>query len=186
VYVTGASCNGKSTLGRALAERLGVPYTELDALHHGPSWTEATADELRGRVEAAMAASDGWVIDGGYRAKLGDLLWERADTVVWLDQPLPLIMGRLLRRTHGRIRHDVELWNGNRESWRNMFWGRDTLFWWTVRAHFRHRREYPALMERFSVVRLRTPQEVQAFLDGAAGSGTPPATPQPAGPARSA
>ena len=68
-----------------------------------------------------MAASDGWVIDGGYRGKLGDLVWERADTVVWLDQPLPLIMGRLLRRTHGRIRRDEELWSGNRESWRNMF-----------------------------------------------------------------
>ena len=69
MFVTGASCNGKSTLGRALAERLSVPYTELDALHHGPDWTEASAEELRERVEAAMAASDGWVIDGGYRGE---------------------------------------------------------------------------------------------------------------------
>ena len=104
MFVTGASGNGKSTLGRALAERLGVPYTELDALHWGADWTEASAGELRARVEAVLAASDGWVIDGGYRGKLGDLLWERADTVVWLDQPLPLIMGRLWRRTYGRIR----------------------------------------------------------------------------------
>jgi len=168
VFVTGASCNGKSTLARALAERLGVPYTELDALHHGPNWTEASAGELRERVEAVMGASDGWVIDGGYRGKLGDLVWERADAVVWLDLPLPLILGRLVRRTHGRIRRGEELWNGNRESWRNMFWGWDKLFPWTVRAHFRHRREYPALMERFNVVRLRSAREVQALLDGAA------------------
>lgn len=173
MFVTGASCNGKSTLGRALAGRLGVPYTELDALHHGPKWTEASAEVLRERVEAAMAASDGWVIDGGYRGKLGDLVWGRADTVVWLDQPLPLILRRIVRRTHGRIRRGEELWNGNRESWRNLFWGRDKLFPWTVRAHFRHRREYPALMERFHVVRLRTPREVQAFLAGVSANESP-------------
>ncbi len=186
MFVTGASCNGKSTLARALATRLGVPYTELDALHHGPNWTEASAEELRERVEAAMAASDGWVLDGGYRAKLGDLLWERADIVVWLDQPLHVIMRRLWRRSYLRIRRDEELWNGNRESWRNLLWGRDALFPWTVRAHFRHRREYPELMRRYTVMRLRSPREVRAFLDGAAASGTPPATRAPAGPARSA
>jgi hypothetical protein len=186
VSVVGASGNGKSTLGRALAERLGVPYTELDALHHGPDWTEASAEELRERVEAVMAASEGWVLDGAYRGKLGDLVWERADTVVWLDQPLRLIMGRLWRRTYRRIRRGEELWNGNRESWRNAVGGWDALFPWTVRAHFRHRREYPELMERYPVVRLRSPLEVQAFLDGAGASGTPPARPVPAGPARSA
>ncbi len=186
MFVTGTSCNGKSTLALALAERLGVPCTELDALHHGPNWTEATAEELRARVEAAMAASDGWVLDGSYETKLGDVVWERSDTVVWLDQPLRLILRRLLRRTYRRIRTNEELWNGNRESWRGAFWGRDSLLSWTVRSHRRRRREWPARMERFNVVRLRSPREVQAFLDGVASSGTPPATPAPAGPARSA
>lgn len=186
MLVVGASGNGKSTLARALGERLGVPYTELDALHHGPSWTEATGEELRARVEAVMAASDGWVLDGGYEAKLGDLAWERADTVVWLDQPLHLIMRRLWRRTRRRIRTRERLWNGNQESWRGAFWGRESLFAWTVRAHRRRRREWPARAERFNVVRLRSPREVQAFLDGVGASGTPPATPAPVGPARSA
>jgi len=172
VLVTGASGNGKSTLGRALAGRLGVPYTELDALHWGPSWTAANDEELRSRVETVMAASDGWVIDGGYRGALGDLVWERADTVLWLDQPLHLIMGRLWRRHLRRLHTGEELWNGNRETWRNALLGWNALFPWTVRAHLRHRREYPGLMERFHVVRLRTPREVQAFLDGAAPSGT--------------
>ena len=186
VLVTGASGNGKSTLAPALAGRLGVPYTELDRLHWGPGWAAPGGEEFRARVGAAMAASDGWVIDGGYRGALGDLVWERADTVLWLDQPLRLIMGRLWRRHLRRVRTREELWNGNRETWRNALWGWNALFPWAARAHFRYRREWPALMERFNVVRLRSPQEVQAFLDGAAASGTPPATPAPAGPARSA
>ena len=50
---------------------------------------------------------------GNYR-NLRDSTWGRADTVVWLDYPLPLIMGRLLRRTVRRIVTQEELWRGNR------------------------------------------------------------------------
>lgn len=42
-----ASGNGKTTLGRELAGRLHVPFVELDALVHGPNWTETPDDELR-------------------------------------------------------------------------------------------------------------------------------------------
>jgi len=186
VSVVGTSGSGKSTFARALAERLDVPFIELDALHHGPGWTEASPEELRARVEAATAGPEGWVIDGNYETKLGDLVWEAADTIVWLDLPLHLSLRRLWSRTSRRIRTGEELWNGNRESWRGAFWGRESLFAWTVRSHVRRRREWPERAERFGVVRIRTPQEVQAFLDGAAASGTPPATPAPGGPARSA
>ncbi len=41
-----ASGPGKSTLGRRLTDRLDVPFVELDALVHGPNWTE-TPDQLR-------------------------------------------------------------------------------------------------------------------------------------------
>src|ERR687884_2172384 len=96
VLVQGVSGSGKSTFARALAERLGVPYVELDALHHGPNWTEAPADELRARVREAMtAAPDGWVIDGNYEGKLGDTVIAAADTIVWIDLPLRLMLARL-------------------------------------------------------------------------------------------
>ena len=83
VNVKGISGSGKSTFARQLAERLGVPYLELDAIHHGPNWTEASADELQARVREFMAAApNGWVIDGNYERKLGDLVLEAADRIV--------------------------------------------------------------------------------------------------------
>ena len=71
-----ASGNGKTTLGRELARRLGVPFVEMDALVHGPGWVDIPDDELRAQVEP-IVASDGWVIDGPYRGKLGDLVLAR-------------------------------------------------------------------------------------------------------------
>ena len=170
INVKGTSGSGKSTFARELAERLGVPYVELDALHHGPNWSEPTAEEFRARVcEAMDAAPDGWVIDGNYEGKLGNTLIGAADTIVWLDLPLGTKLRRVWRRTRHRIRDDVELWSGNKETWRNALWGRESLFVWMIRGHFRHRRTWPALYAgdpRF--VRLRSVGEARAWLNAAA------------------
>ena len=89
VNVKGTSGSGKSTFGEELARRLDVPYVELDALHHGPNWSEPTAEEFTARAREAMdGAPDGWVIDGNYESKLGDTVLGAADTIVWLDLPL--------------------------------------------------------------------------------------------------
>ncbi len=167
VNVKGTSGSGKSTLGLELGRRLDLPYVELDALHHGPNWSEPTDEEFRARVRAAMdAAPDGWVIDGNYEGKLGDVVLAAADTIVWLDLPFRVKARRLWRRTAERIRNDVELWSGNKESWRGVLWSRDSLFWWMVRTHFQHRREWPdhfAGDPRF--VRLRSVSQARAWLD---------------------
>jgi adenylate kinase family enzyme len=163
--VTSASGNGGTTFARALAARLGVPFVELDALNHGPGWTEATADELYGKV-APIVATESWVIDGSYRGKLGDLVFERTDLVVWLDLPLRVWLPRLLRRTFGRIVRKEELWAGNRESLRGAFVGRDALIPWTFRHYRRRRRLYPGSLGRFNVIRLRSTREVDRFLRG--------------------
>ncbi len=163
-----ASGNGKTTVGRVLAERLGVPFVELDSLVHGPNWTEISDNELRRLVEPIIAG-EGWVMDGGYRRKLGDLILEHADTIVWLDLPIRVWFPRLLRRTLRRIVRGETLWNGNRETMRNAFWGRESLFGYALRMHFDRRRRYPAELARYEVIRLRTPAEVDRFLAGVSG-----------------
>jgi hypothetical protein len=163
--ISSASGSGKTKLGRELARRLGVPYHELDALHHGPGWTEATADELRARV-APLVAGDGWVIDGAYRGKLGDLVLAAADTIVWLDLPVHVWLPRLLRRTARRIVRRQELWGGNRETLRGAFWGLDALIPYALRNHGRRRRVYPVELAMYPVVRLRSTRAVDSWLAG--------------------
>ena len=164
VNVKGISGSGQIDVRAELARRLELPYVELDALHHGPNWSEPTAEEFRARAREAMdAAPDGWVIDGNYEGKLGDHVIRRRDTIVWLDLPLSLKVRRLWRRTPHRIRDDVELWSGNKESSGGpSLLGWESLFWWMLRRHFRHRRQWP---ERFAgdprFVRLRSVAEAR-------------------------
>lgn len=166
INVKGISGSGKTTFGRELAERLGVPFLEIDALNHLPNWTEASAEELCRLVREFMAgASNGWVIDGNYESKLGRLVLDSADRIVWLDPPLHLALRRLSRRTVSRIRDDVELWSGNRESWRGAFFGWNSLFVWTLRSWVRHRRLWPRVFQGDPrLVRLRSPEEIRRWL----------------------
>jgi adenylate kinase family enzyme len=163
VVIASASGCGKTTVARALAARLAVPFVELDELNHGPGWVEATAAELRAKV-GPIVAGNGWVIDGGYWGKLGDLVLEAADTVVWLDLPRRVWLPRLLRRTLGRIARREELWGGNRETFRNAFVGKNGLIPYALRGYRRRRQEYPSRLARFDVVRLRSQREIDRWV----------------------
>jgi hypothetical protein len=161
--IASASGNGKTTLGRALAERLHVRFVELDALVHGPNWTETPDADLRAQL-APIVAEPAWVIDGTYQRKIGNLVLDAADTIVWLDLPMHVWFPRLVVRTARRYTGREQLWNGNRETLRGVFWGKESLFGYALRSHFRRRREFPSRLAGYPVVRLRTPGEVDAFL----------------------
>jgi adenylate kinase family enzyme len=163
IAVVGSSGSGKTTVARRLAQQHGLPYVELDALHWGPNWTECPADEFRARVERALSPA-GWVADGTYHGKLGDSVLERADVVVWLDLPLRVVVRRVGVRTLRRVRNREELWNGNRETWGEAFFHRDSLMLWLVATHRSHRRRYLERLDRYEFVQLRSQRAIDAWL----------------------
>lgn len=166
IAVVGGSGSGKTTVARRLAELHDLPYVELDALHWGPNWTACPRDEFRARVEDAISG-DAWVVDGGYYGKLDDLVLEQADLVVWLDLPLRVTLPRLWSRTRRRMREQTELWSGNRETWREVLFSRESLFVYSLRTHRGKRKRYEQRLARYEMVRLRSAREIEAWLGGA-------------------
>lgn len=164
IVVVGVSGSGKSTLARALASSLGLESVELDALFHGPGWTERA--DFIDDVEVATRA-DAWVVDGNY-SQVRDVVWTRADTIVWLDLPRPLVMRQVIWRTVSRWALRAELWNGNRERARTWLRASHPIRWaWA--KHPEYRQTYIEALARpeaghLAVHRLMTRTEVAAFL----------------------
>jgi adenylate kinase family enzyme len=165
INVVGTSSVGKTTMAAALASLLRVPHVELDALYWEPNWTEATDDVLRERVSGAIVG-DRWIVDGNY-AKVRDLIWDRAEAIVWLDLPLRTILWRYLWRTVRRVARREELWSGNRERLSTQLFSRESLLWWILTTYRRRRREYPALLAArpdLVAIRLRSARAADRWL----------------------
>ncbi|QJW38145.1 AAA family ATPase [Cellulosimicrobium protaetiae] len=166
--MAGVSGAGKTTLARSLGARLGIPYTELDALHHGPAWTPRPAflDDVR-----TLVAQDAFVTEWQYTTAR-PLVLARAEVLVWLDLPTRVTMRQVVTRTVRRsVRREV-LWNGNVEPplWRTWYKAPDEniVRWaWSTRHQYR---DLPAVVARDApdvvVVRLRTRRESAQWLAG--------------------
>jgi adenylate kinase family enzyme len=166
VVIIGTSCSGKTTLAREISRRLGLSYVELDALYWGPNWTPR--EGFKERVEKALA-EEGWVVDGNY-SSVRSKIWERADTIVWLDYPMRIVLTRALRRSVERAWKRTELWSGNRESFRLTFLDKESILLWVMRSWRQYRREYPKLLRSEGcagkqIVRLKQPAKTRRWVE---------------------
>ena len=164
ISVVGTSGSGKTTLGRAAAQRLGVPFLELDSIRHQPNWQELPDDEFRRRTDV-FTSGDAWVLDGNYRT-VRDLVDPRATHIVWLNLPRWRVMLQIVRRSVGRVVFKRELWNGNRETWRNLLSldPMESVIVWSWTTHARRTREYGARVDGKWVV-LRSRREAELWLE---------------------
>jgi adenylate kinase family enzyme len=168
ISVVGNSGSGKTTLARALAAALGVPHLELDSIFHQPGWQPLDRTIFVQRV-TEFTDAPGWVVDGNYSA-VRDVVWSRADTVIWLDLPRRRVMRQVIWRTLRRTVTRAELWNGNREQWRNLLKPpEESIILWAWTKHGAYRDRYLAAAAdpangHLKFVRVRSGRQMAALL----------------------
>lgn len=171
ILVIGRTGSGKTTLASHIAAVLEVPHIELDSLYFGPDLSTVPESVLRERVASAIE-EDRWVTDGNKRA-VRDLVWPRADTIIWLDYPFVVSLWRLGRRALHRtasIRTQAAGTGRKRDVPHQLIVAASGVLT-ALRSHTGQRREFPRLFEaaenqHLAVVRLRSPRATQRWYDG--------------------
>ena len=167
VLVAGGSGSGKTTLAARVADTLGVPHVEIDALFHGPGWTPRP--QFEADVEA-FSSGPAWVTEWQY-GEVRALLPRRADLLVWLDLPRSTVMRQVVWRTLTRRLRRQELWNGNLEAplW-TVLTDDEHIIRWAWNTHG----DWPARIEEVAarhpglpVVRLLSHAQAERWLRGA-------------------
>lgn len=148
---------------------MAAPHLELDSVFHQPGWEPLPDAEFRARVSAFVAAGR-WVVDGNY-SRVQDLVWQRADTVVWIDLHRRTVMWRIIWRSLRRAAARAELWNGNRESWADLLRAdpaKSIIAWSWTRHHVYRERYARAAADpahgHLTFIRLRTAAEATRLV----------------------
>lgn len=89
VAVFGNAGGGKSTVSKALAEITGLPLHGLDKLKYLPGGAEVLHDRYLA-LHGEILARDEWIIEGYGCLSSTWLRFAEADTLVYIDLPLPL------------------------------------------------------------------------------------------------
>jgi len=166
VVVIGASGSGKTTLGRWLGAEFSLPFTDLDDIFWRPGWRQAPIPEFRRDVDA-LTRQPRWAIAGNYGAAR-DLVWPRADTLVWLDLPLPQVLWRTTRRVLRQSISGESICNGNSQQLKALVFGTDPLLGYTLRTYSQRRRDWRHFLAapehaHLRVLRLDSPARVAAW-----------------------
>lgn len=109
IAIFGNAGAGKSTLARRLAAITGLPLYVIDKMQFREGGEQAPQAEYLA-LHRELLDKDAWIADG-----YGDeaTLWERlnaADTLIYLDLPLPVHYWRVTKRFVGGLFADPQGW----------------------------------------------------------------------------
>ena len=176
IVVIGNTNAGKSTLAAQLAELIGGVHVELDALFWLPNWTEPDSSDFQAKVSDAVEGQPRWASSGNYIGRgAQQILWPRADTLIWLDMPLRTVLHRVVARSWRRWRDRELLWGTNyEEGWKHLkLWDQEeSLIAFAIRNHRAKQRQYAAQLAdprwaHLRKYRLRSPRAVASFREAA-------------------
>jgi len=105
VHVLGAAGAGKTTLGRAVGERLGIPHFETDDVYWLPTdppfREKRDCDERIAMLREMLGDRERFILTGSLTGWGQDLV-AMLDGIVWLDTPAELRLRRLAARERER------------------------------------------------------------------------------------
>lgn len=163
VAVFGNAGGGKSALARRLAELTRLPLYVIDKLRFGPGGAAVPNDEYL-KTHAELLPRDTWIIDGFDSVAAAWQRFAAADTLIYVDLPLPTHYWWVTKRLIKGLFVNPSGWPDNSPLWAS------TMSSYRV-IPLCHRHLTPKYRQLVAdaaaskrVHHLRSPREIRAFL----------------------
>ena len=86
---------------KRIAEEFSIPVIDIDTLRRAAGKSEVP-EQVFSHLVTESVKGDMWIIDGSYTS-VQDLIWSRAEAIVWLDFSFGVVLSRLIKRSLYRI-----------------------------------------------------------------------------------
>ena len=159
VVIVGVSAAGKSTFARKLSEKIGIPLTHMDAIWWKPCWIEVSEEEASAHIRS-IASTSRWVIEGYIPRTARTILFERADTIVYLDYAPSVAAWRYIKRWWKHRKNPRPELEGSPEKFSVTFLKRV----WTKKEAVSLNTYLSKVEDQKKILTFRTPAEARAFL----------------------
>ncbi len=97
IVVLGVSASGKTTFARKLGEKTGLPVTYMDEVMWRPGWKYVGDEETTAHIRTT-SQGEAWIIEGYIDKNAQQALFEKADTLLYLDYSGWLSAWRYIKR----------------------------------------------------------------------------------------
>lgn len=160
IVVVGVSASGKSTFSRELAKKTNLPLVFMDEIMWNPGWEyigdEATIEKLQEESQ-----KDSWIIEGYITKGARTFLFERADTIIYLDYSPWIASWRYIKRWWNHRIHPRPELEGSPEKFSFKF----LKLVWTKGEAISLNRFLKEIPDRRKIVTLHSPKEARTYLN---------------------
>ena len=159
IVIVGISASGKSAFGQRLSESLGLPVTFMDKVMWRPGW-QYVGDEETATVLDEITQGEVWLIEGYVVGVARPMVFQRADTVIYLDYPRHISLWRYLKRVWKHRQNPRPELPGSPESFSPKFLWRV----WTKGEAISLEKHLNEMENPNKLITLKSPKETKKFL----------------------
>jgi adenylate kinase family enzyme len=162
IMIIGSGGAGKSTLARAISEKINIEVYHLDALLWKPNWKQVSKEQQRSTQEEIVQKEE-WIIDGNYGGTM-DVRFQAADTIIFMDIHRIICVYRAIKRSFQyRNKTRPDMVEGNKERFALNFY--QWIWHYPKDKRPEILKSLNEMKNEKDIIMLKSPKEVKKFIE---------------------
>lgn len=160
IVIVGVSASGKSTFARKLAGKTNLPLILVDSIMWNPGW-EYMGDETTIARLKEISKNDKWIIEGYINKNVRTFLFEKADTIIYLDYSPIVASIRYIKRWWRHRKNPRPELEGSPERFSFKF----LRLVWSKGEAISLEKFLSEVKNQTKIIRLTSPKEALSFIE---------------------